>query len=214
MTASILLDGPTAERTQSDLEGPLVLDLDDFCEANQGLAELDALREQIGVDFRVSLFTIPGLSSPGWLEDVRRLRPWIELIPHGAYHETSRECERWSRNEMRQYLYLIRPLMMVKGWKAPGWQLNAAIYDTLLEHGYWVADHVENRGRRPAGLQAYELDEPRKIHGHIGHMGGHNPNELSLIYQTIVNAHSRRVDRGANSAFGFASRELRRTGTL
>jgi hypothetical protein len=196
-----------------DTTAPLVLDLDDFCEENHSLDLLDALREEIGPPFRASLFTIPARCSLRWLDWIRSSRPWLELIPHGFFHATPRECENWSLDTMRSYLLGIEPMGLVRGFKAPGWLLNPGVYTALVENRYWIADKVENRARRPFFLPAYELDEPRKIHGHIGHLGGYNTNELSLIAPAILDAwhrHFLRLDRDA--AFGFASRDLTLTG--
>jgi hypothetical protein len=194
---------------------PLVLDLDDFCQDNQGLDLLDRLRDDVGGDnFRATLFTIPGRCQLEWIDRMHHDRPWLQLVPHGYKHETSRECETWSIHTMRGYLRRLQGYGLVRGFKAPGWQLNQNIYDGLLEEGYWIADKVENRPMRPYGLLAYEIDEPRKIHGHIGHLGGHNANELSLIYGEIIAAWNRHKERlGPAATFGFASNDLNYTGT-
>ncbi len=56
----------------------------------------------------------------------------------------------------------------------------------ILRHaGYWLADQPYNRARRPEGLAVYELAGPNRIHGHIGHMGGHNDNALELLMPTL-----------------------------
>jgi len=73
-----------------------------------------------------------------------------------------------------------------RGWKAPGWQLSDECYEILLEHGYWLADQVYNRPRRPVGLRVYELTSSNRIHGHLGHLGGHNPNELEFLWQGLL----------------------------
>ena len=75
---------------------------------------------------------------------------------------------------------------MTKGFKAPGWQISDGMYQALLEEGYWVADQSYNNERRPKELKAYILDSGNKIHGHIGHMGGHNENEIEYLLDTIL----------------------------
>lgn len=194
---------------------PLVLDLDDFCEKNAALPLLDELHTKIGRNFRVTLFTIPGHSPVPWLHRMKAERPWIEMVPHGLLHTTSRECQHWDRNQMEVYLDTIKRYPLVKGFKAPGWQLSDAVYEVLFERGYWIADHIENRKRRPAGMMAYELDAGRKMHGHVGHWGGHNANELSLIKGHVLEAWLQyKHDVGdADARFGWASEELQDTGT-
>jgi len=160
-------------------------DLDDFCESNHKLALLDLLRKEIP-GFRVTLFTIPGLCSLDWLNEVREKRDWVDLVPHGWKHPHSRECQNWSLEECREYLDCIEPLKMTHGFKAPGWQISDGMYQVLLERDYWLADQLYNTGRRPVELRAYVLTgAPNQIHGHIGHMGGYNSNELELILGRI-----------------------------
>lgn len=199
--------------------GPIVLDLDDFCEQNHSLELLDGIAEEIGPEFRVNLFTIPGKTSPSWLVQVRATRPWIRCYPHGWHHGTSRECEHWTYSQICGKLRAVEPFRMEKGWKSPGWRINLETYIALLNSGYWVADKVEHRSRRPALLMAYEVDEPRKIHGHIGHWMGHNPNELSLIRSHILRSFTELAaarDRGLYTGplFGWCGDELKTTGDL
>lgn len=162
----------------------IYLDLDDFCETNHSLDLLIDLKREIR-QFQVTLFTIPGRSSLAWLQ-VMKQYDWIDMAPHGWMHETSRECERWSYEETLRYLDRIEHLELTRGFKAPGWQISDGAYLALLERGYWVADQAYNNARRPADLPVYLLDSPHKLHGHIGHLGGHNYNELSLILPDLL----------------------------
>lgn len=161
-----------------------IIDLDDFCEENNGLDMLFQLRAAVP-NFRVNLFTIPGRCTTGFLTEVRKLE-WVDMIPHGFNHPTSRECENWTYQQTLDYLDYLEPLCLTRGFKSPGWVINDATYEALLTRGYWIADQAYNDYRRPDGLRAYILDMPTKIHGHIGHLGGHNANALELIYADLL----------------------------
>lgn len=161
-----------------------VIDLDDFCEDNNGLDMLFRLRAAVP-GFKVNLFTIPGRCTQSFLTEVRKLE-WIDMIPHGFNHPTSRECENWTYQRALEYLDYLEPLGLTRGFKAPGWVVNENLYEALLTRGYWIADQAYNDYRRPDGLRAYILDAPNKVHGHLGHMGGHNANALELIYDDLL----------------------------
>lgn len=177
-----------------------IVDLDDFHESNHSLEQLLDLRARLP-GFRVTLFTIPANCSDDFLSFIRdRYGDWVDLVPHGWQHLTSRECQHWTVAQMRRYLDTIEPLKLTRGFKAPGWQISQGCYEALAERGYWVADHVDNAARRPAGLAAYLLDSPIKVHGHIGHMGGFNENELSLITPELLTLRGRE--------FGFCKDHL------
>ena len=166
----------------------IYLDLDDFCETNSSLELLKRLKEEIP-GFRVNLFTIPGLCTPVWLSWVQQAYgSWVDLIPHGWAHTTPRECESWDASQCDRYFdWLGRNYpTLTQGWKAPGWQISGAMFQALRRRNWWLADQPYNRERRPQGLRIYELDSPNKLHGHIGHLGGYNANELSLIYREIL----------------------------
>jgi len=164
----------------------VLLDLDDFCEGNSRLHELCLLRRQIP-GFKVTLFTIVGRCSPAYLSAIASL-DWIDLVPHGEMHETSRECQGWTYDRSVRYLDWVEPLGLTRGFKAPGWQISDGMYQALLERDWWVADQEYNDGRRPAGLRNYVLGrgENVQIHGHVGHLGGHNLNELEFITEQIL----------------------------
>lgn len=166
----------------------IIVDLDDFCEDNSATKEaivmLFRLKDKIP-EFKVNLFTIPGRCGQGFIEAARKL-DWVDLIPHGMFHATSRECEHWTYEHSCLYLDWLSQYGWTKGFKSPGWQTSDGLFQALAERGYWVADQAYNNHRRPPELRAYILDEPHKIHGHIGHLGGHNANALELIYDDLL----------------------------
>lgn len=161
-----------------------IVDADDFCEGNDKLHILKQIKNEIP-NFKISLFMIPGRSSVEWIEEMKKL-DWIDMIPHGWLHPDSRECEHWDYSRSKMYLQEIAHLGLTKGFKAPGWQISDGMYQALLEEGYWVADQNYNNERRPKGLRAYILDMNNQIHGHIGHLGGHNANEIEYLLPHIL----------------------------
>lgn len=170
----------------------IYVDLDDFCEDNTSLKLLEDIKRDIP-GFRVTLFTIVGRSSKGFIDRINDDYDWIRMVPHGWEHRTSRECEHWSYDQSLDYLWMVTNNYpkLKPGFKAPGWQISDGMYCALAEMKFWVADQLYNNKRRPAGLPVYLLDSPDKIHGHIGHLGGFNANELSLILPQIMTVKDR-----------------------
>lgn len=162
---------------QSETITLYTVDADDFCEENSQEEILEAIHAA-NPSFKITLFVIPFLCSPQFIRKWQR-KSWVELVPHGLLHPDPRECENWSYEKSKEYLKTIEPIGLVKGFKAPGWQISDGMYRALLEEGYWVADQAYNNERRPKELKAYILDAPEKLHYHIGHMGGHNANEIA-----------------------------------
>lgn len=160
------------------------LDLDDFCDENSDW-ELICYLGAIIPNIKLNLFTIPGKCSITFLEEMRRY-DFLNLIPHGHVHSTSRECENWSYSAAKFHLKSLEKEGWIHGWKSPGWQISDGTYQALLEMGWWVADQEYNNDRRPEGLRVYLLDSPFKIHGHIGHWGAHNTNSLEYIFDSIA----------------------------
>jgi hypothetical protein len=157
-----------------------MIDADDYCQDNDGGGILEEIHDK-NPNFRILLFTIVGRCSPYWIEQKKKI-DWIRLAPHGWFHETSRECENWTYEQSKEYLEKIEPLGLEKIFKAPGWQISDGMYQALLEKGYTVADQHYNDYRRPKNLPV--IYAPLH-HYHIGHLGGHNPNEISLFKETL-----------------------------
>lgn len=162
----------------------VIVDLDDYCEDNNSIELLLDLKTQIP-NFKVNLFTILGRCSDSFLQATKSFE-WIDMIPHGFLHLTSRECEDWDYSKSKSYIKWLERFNITKGFKAPGWQISDAMYLALDRADYFVADQTYNDKRRPVHLKSYLLDSPDKLHGHIGHMGGFNNNELSLIIPEIL----------------------------
>ena len=144
---------------------PWVIDFDDFSEGNHRLDLLWLLWEK-HPGFKATLFAPVGLVSCQFARHIRYAYPWLDLVPHGALHETARECEDWTYGQSCRYLNAIGP-EWTHGFKAPGWQISDGTYRALAGRGWWVADQTYNNNRRPAGMACYLLDSPRKRHHHI-----------------------------------------------
>lgn len=164
-----------------------VLDLDDAYPGNDRMDLLCDLKREVP-GLKVTLFAIPGRCWSHWVRD---MPDWVEIVPHGWMHGTNRECERWTPLDCMRVLERAELIgFTVRGFKAPGWQISDGCYDELDCRGYWVADQPYNNHRRPPGLRAYLLGEPptgvRQIHGHVGHLNGHNANELEYLVPEIL----------------------------
>lgn len=163
-----------------------LVDADDFCDENNDLATILRLKKSVP-NLKLNLFTIPGKCSMTFLEDMRRV-DWIQMIPHGHIHSTSRECQNWSYDVANYHLKSLEKEGWIRGWRSPGWQTSAGLYYALADRGWWVAAQEYDRERIPNGLRTYYLDAPYKIHGHIGHygVGAHNNNALEYIFDEIA----------------------------
>lgn len=196
----------------------IVADFDDFCDDERSLESLillDKLKEELPT-FKATLFTIPARCSIGFIQVMKDTRPWLDLVPHGWQHNTNRECQSWDMDKCLHSLESAYDRgLTTKGFKAPGWQISDGCYAALEMLGYWVADMEYNDWRRPQDLKAYVIGRSygsckfvhrntddagilrirsfagpsaMQIHGHIGHLGGHNANALELIYDQILEA--------------------------
>lgn len=169
------------------MSATVCLDLDDAYPGNDRMDLLRDLKRQVP-GLRVTLFAIPGRCTREW---VASMPDWVELVPHGWMHDTNRECQDWDRDKMHSAVWHYGVAgFTVRGFKAPGWQISDGCYAELAARGYWVADQPYNNHRRPAGLRCYLLGEPpagvHQIHGHVGHLNGHNANELEYLVPQIL----------------------------
>ena len=166
----------------NNAETIILCDADDFCEGNDGMDVLNRIKEK-NKDFKITLFTIVGRCSKEWIEKMKKI-DWVDMIPHGWLHPDPREAQNWTYNESIEYLDRIESFGLTRGFKAPGWQISDGMYKALLERGYWVADQRYNDTRRPKGLKVFY---PTNEHFHIGHLGGHNQNEIGYFEEYLSN---------------------------
>jgi hypothetical protein len=156
----------------------LLVDFDDFCEDENRLDLLHALRDS-NPEFRCTLFAIPAKGSPEFWDSVPE---WCELAMHGWAHPNSREAEGWTYEQAHDVL-ARKPERFVEGWKSPGWQSSPFVYEALMDRDWWIADHWENAER----LRPYQVTgfPDIKLRAHViqptyretgDHWHGHIPN--------------------------------------
>jgi hypothetical protein len=147
----------------------VICDFDDFCEDDNRLDLLHLLHDA-NPDFRCTLFAIPGRGSAEFWKSVPE---WCELAVHGFEHPHPRECAGWTRFQIETVLdYSIVQAYFTNGWKSPGWQSSDAVYEVLLERGWWIAEHWDNVDRLPDDLRAHIIQPSYREgtwhwHGHI-----------------------------------------------
>jgi hypothetical protein len=133
----------------------ICVDYDDFGYEHDCRMELEKLKE-INPKFKVTLFTIPALTTIEMLRWASDNDYWVEIAQHGWNHHSNYECANWTYDECCKALH-DGILLGAKGFKAPGWQISDDCYLALRDYGYWVSDQSYNDGRRPPELPAYCL---------------------------------------------------------
>jgi len=177
----------------------MIFDWDDQCDEWNALKYLDELK-QINQKFKATLFVIPKKTSMGlWMKMAKR--SWLELVPHGYDHHDNYECSEWSADKMNEYINGLANLNMylVKGFKAPGWQISDGCYEALLKRGYWVADQPYNNDRRPKELPFYAVGGD-SWHGHTWNCVGNGIEETFEQLKKLVEE---------THVFKFVSEEIR-----
>jgi len=169
----------------------IVLGIDDFSVVNNRFLWLLALRDHF-VNFKISLFTVPIDEKKDWgpyqirdeyLKEIKNNLDWIELIPHGLYHNSGQEMARTTRKEFKDVLSKVEvaferdELSYIKGFKAPHWRWNEDVVKVLDEEGWWGAIDRDKKMPCPKKFYQYNylLNEPfweskeevLKLHGHI-----------------------------------------------
>ena len=147
---------------------PYIVDIDDFSEgnSNEALFLLSQIKKRLP-GFKATLFTVVGFCSYSFVVRMRELWPWLDMAPHGMFHDPDTECLNWTREDCARCLDLSEAMGLTKGFRAPGWRLSPAGYLELKRRGYWVADKPENAAIRPEGMRCYWLDAPNKLHFHV-----------------------------------------------
>ena len=171
----------------------MIVDFDDFCEADNRLDLLTMLREA-NPAFRCTLFAIPAGGRDAFWDLVPY---WCELAVHGWDHSSSREAAEWSYERALEVIE-ARPLQFVRGFKAPGWQVSDGTYRALADRGWWIADHWENEGRIPDDLARHVISsaagagiDPDHWHGHIPDVCGNGIAEtFSELRRRVKDAES------------------------
>ena len=154
-----------------------VFDLDDFHDDAPGQDLLLSLQERFP-KLKVTLFTIPGRSTRSHLERWASL-DWVELAVHGWNHEPNQECLTWNREAANELLERAEAWgTFVKGFRAPGWQVNDETLLALEDRGYWIAPNIDQKARMDGfSLPAYYTHwyNPLSVHGHFEKVNQQNP---------------------------------------
>jgi hypothetical protein len=128
---------------------PVLVDADDFCEGNSNLDLLFRM-QSFNPNFKINLFTCPGLSSHTWLESVRQIS-WIEMYFHTWEHSVVVRMEPKQFEE--ELISWEKHGYGPKGFKAPGWEMTPWAYEILKDRGWWIFDnwppHYEGNRERP-----------------------------------------------------------------
>jgi hypothetical protein len=185
----------------------IYVDLDDFCEEYMTPERWQLLQElrRIYPDFKVTMFTIPGKSSPMWLRRVKEEHSWIEMAVHGTRHEDRSEWLGSGDEALRRFRWVYNDEIYAKGFKAPWWKLSKEAYVALRQAGFWVATNKTNPFAKPDDPLNYKYDDGDEVlrdihyrhpffdawHGHVPTQrssGAPLPNALEDAYNLISQA--------------------------
>jgi|SRR3989344_4634074 len=170
----------------------VVLNLDDFSVVNNHLDLLLKLKEHF-LNFKVSLFTVPIDRKSDWgpycnrqifLERIKQNLDWMQIIPHGLTHDSSREMQDLDYDTFKNKIipaikeaFNKDELPFVSGFKAPHWKWSEGVVKALDEEGWFGAIQRENKMTSTKKFYQYThlLNEPfwesdlpvLKLHGHI-----------------------------------------------
>lgn len=196
----------------------IYVDLDDFCEEYMTSERWQLLGElrRIYPDFKVTMFAIPGKSSPMWLRRVKKEYSWIEMAVHGTKHEDPSEWLASGKEALQRFRWVYNDEIYAKGFKAPWWKLSKEAYDALREAGFWVATNKTNPFAKLGDTLNYKYDDGDELlpdvhyrhaffdawHGHVQTQrayGAPVPNGLEDVFDLISKAWDRQ------SRFHFVS---------
>jgi peptidoglycan/xylan/chitin deacetylase (PgdA/CDA1 family) len=126
----------------------VIFDLDDYSVNYNCLTDLIKLKREIP-NLKVTLFTIPTLMDHVLYRKTLKY-DWIELALHGYDHLFpngpkkgqlgSHEFAFLSKAEaLNRLIKGYNSRHYVRGFKAPGWQINKGSMEALKELGFWIA---------------------------------------------------------------------------
>lgn len=179
-----------------------VFDLDDMHDEAPAVDMLFDLKAQFPA-LKVTLFTIPSMSTHQKLMPLSSL-PWVELAVHGWSHHPNTECLHWTEGEAHRRLEMAEGMgVFVKGFKAPGWQINELVMRVLKDRGYWLAGHEKDRVlAQQVELPHYiAANNPMSVHGHMQDIHQNNPWLRNGLNQLI---HERGLPWDQHTRFYFA----------
>jgi len=145
----------------------VIFDLDDFRDNAPIVDNLFKLKSQFP-QLNVTLFTIPGKSTAEVM-DLFSGYSWIELAVHGLDHNSNIECKDWTAEDTNKALDIAeRTGIFVKGFKAPGWEINPEVCNVLASRGYWLAHHIDKKSQvGSVEIPVYWSHHPWMLHGHV-----------------------------------------------
>src|SRR3990167_94076 len=169
----------------------VALDLHDFSISNNRMELMFKLKEHFP-NLKVSVFIVPFEKKLDWgptlihddnLRLIKENLDWIQLVPHGFSHESSREMENVGYNQFKDILKNIESIFQKeelpfeKGFCAPHWRWNKHVVNVLDEFQWWGAVLREDKMLKTKRFYKYNflLNEPfwesnepiLKLHGHI-----------------------------------------------
>lgn len=150
--------------------------------------------------FKISLFTIPNLTSPNMLKLLEPHQDWIELFVHGFNHSSNFECFDWDYEETKFLMSNVSSTYK-KFFKAPGWTITPdycgyhageeqkiskdkqAVYKALSDMDYVIFDRHYNIPARPQNAKIVCVDcQPELVHMHTWRMPqGSEPNGYEQV---------------------------------
>lgn len=155
------------------MDKEIILDLDDFFESNNRLDLLFQLKAQIP-NFKVTLFTVPGLCSKEFCQEVAKL-DWVQLALHGDIH-SEKECKNWTKEQTLEYLNKYEAWgCFQKIFKAPFWIGSLGLYEGLKEKMYRLA--INNQDVDYPDVYRHYLNS-NNIHGHINNVVGNGLEDI------------------------------------
>jgi len=182
------------------------LDLHDWSLARNRWKLLLGLKKRYP-NFKISLFAIPvdkknplgeDLKSSVVLEEVKNNLDWVQIVPHGLYHNGAEMngCDYFVFKEkiipLIKEAFEINGLPFVNGFSAPHWRWSEGVVRVLDEIDWWGAvDRRQPRMITPHKYYRYSycLDEPFSLDEEVLKLHGHvygTSNDVGLCYENLT----------------------------
>lgn len=166
--------------------------ISDMCQSHDCRDQLDKFHIA-NPNFKATLFAIPGEMTQELINWCVGNKSWVELAIHGLYHSSNYECSEMTYEQFDNAFNAMSDngffRFFVKGFKAPGWQISDGVRMWLDNHGYWLADHIDNTDKRELipSLKTYIIGD-NSYHTHTWNCVGNGIYELeSDILERIKN---------------------------
>lgn len=173
---------PAIVRIAEPVLSECVFDLDDWWNGNTCWDELYLLKDRFP-QLKVNLFAAPGRCDVNLMARVHDT-DWAKLCVHGWMHSSNTECRTWTR-EMAEWVLDSVPFAFSRVFRAPGWQLGEPTRDALMERGWIICDHRDNKGRYEYD-RVYWSHDSRMVHGHVQAINHQDPQYRNGLHQLIT----------------------------